>query len=205
MKKKTPIELHKESLNPNNNIVEIYNRWAETYDNYVDSLDYMGPKNIVLKLKSIISQNKSSKLSILDFGCGTGKIGEQLNKIIKNPYYLEGVDISENMLKIAKQKGNYNILTNIDLTTQKYHKKYDIILSSGVFLEGHIDISNIDKLVDLLYNNGLLLFTIRETFKENNKEDFLKYVLNNPKFTSISIINIEYLKNVDCKLVILQI
>lgn len=205
MKRKTPTELHKESLNPNNNIVEIYNRWAETYDNYVESLDYMGPKNIVLKLKSIISHDKSTKISILDFGCGTGKIGEQLNQIIINPYYLEGVDVSENMLKIAKQKGNYNILTNIDLTTQKYNKKYDIILSSGVFLEGHIDISNIDKLYNLLDKNGLLLFTIRETFKENNKDDFFKYVLNNPKFNSVSIINIEYLNNVDCKLVILQI
>ena len=40
---KTAEELHDESLNPLTNKKEIYDNWASTYDNYVDSLDYKGP------------------------------------------------------------------------------------------------------------------------------------------------------------------
>jgi predicted TPR repeat methyltransferase len=200
---KNATELHNESLSPKSNNIQIYNEWAKTYDNYVDSLDYMGPKNIVKSLHELI-KNQKKYVQILDFGCGTGKIGEELKKQISNYYNLEGIDISQNMLKFAEKKNVYNKLTCLDLTKESYNNKYDIILSSGVFLEGHVNISNINKLYKLLNKNGLLLFTIRETFKDNNSEDFYKYVENNKNFISYSIIDIEYLKNVKCKLVIIK-
>lgn len=199
----TSKELHKESLNTFTNKIHIYNKWAETYDNYVDSLNYQGPKNIVLYLKKILNNNNF--LKILDFGCGTGKVGEELKKQIHNNYFLEGIDISPNMLKNAKGKKVYNKLTNIDLTKENFNNKYDIILSSGVFLEGHVNISNVNKLHTLLNKDGILLFTIRESFKDSNREDFYEYVENNNNFNSYSVINIEYLKDVKCKLVIMRV
>ena len=200
---KTSLQLHEESLDPNTNNVNIYNDWANTYDNYVDSLEYNGPKNIVSNLTKLIEKIK--KLRILDFGCGTGKIGEELKKQINNEYYLEGIDISTNMLENAENKNVYNKLTCLDLTKESYDEKYDIILSSGVFLEGHVKINYINKLYKLLNKNGMILFTIRETFKDSNREDFYKYVENNNNFTSYSVIDIEYLKDIKCKLVIMKL
>ena len=200
---KTPYQLHEESLDPNSNNVDVYNNWAKTYDNYVDSLDYMGPKNIVKNLLKLL-EKEDKTLQILDFGCGTGKVGEELRNQFNSSYYLEGIDISPNMLKNAEKKNIYNELNNIDLTKESYNKKFDIILSSGVFLEGHVNINNISRLQKLLNKNGILLFTIRETFKDSNSEDFYKYVLSNKSFISYSIIDIEYLKNVKCKLVIMR-
>ena len=206
---KSALELHNESLDTNINKVDVYNKWAKSYDTYVESLDYNGPKNIVSYFQKLLKTNivnNKKELKILDFGCGTGKVGEEIKKNINIKYFLEGVDISENMLELAKQKNVYNKITNIDLTKEKYNEKYDVILSSGVFLEGHVDIFNINRLCDLLNNNkGLIMFTIRNSFKETNKEDFLKYVINNKKFRGVTIKDIEYLKDVKCTLVILSI
>lgn len=199
--------LHKKSLDPNTNKIDVYNDWAKNYDEYVNSLDYVGPKNIVLSLKTILNENKNKKknLKILDFGCGTGKVGEELKNHLNINYNLEGIDISQNMLANAEKKKVYNNLTNIDLTIKNYEEKYDIILSSGVFLEGHVNIENVNKLHKLLNENGILLFTIRNSFIESNKDDFLKYVLNNNNFDYNDVKNIEYLKNVKCKLVCMKI
>lgn len=205
---KSCLELHNDSLDPNINKVHVYNKWAESYDTYVELLDYNGPKNIVSYFQKLLKTNtinNNQKLKILDFGCGTGKVGEEIKKNINIPYFLEGVDISENMLELARQKNVYNKITNIDLTKEKYNEKFDVILSSGVFLEGHVDICNINRLYDLLNNNGLIMFTIRNTFKETNNEDFLMYVINNKRFRCVTIKEIEYLKDVKCTLVILSI
>lgn len=206
---KSALELHNDSLDPNINKIDVYNKWAEHYDAYVESLDYNGPKNIVSNFQKILKNNNvnnNKELKILDFGCGTGKVGEEIKNFINIPYFLEGIDISENMLEIAKQKNVYNKITNLDLTKEKYNEKYDVILSSGVFLEGHVDICNINKLYNLLNNKkGIIMFTIRNTFKETNNEDFLKYVINNKRFKSITIKDIDYLKDVNCILVILSI
>lgn len=195
-------ELHEKSLDPNIDNNEIYNEWASNYDEYVDSLDYNGPSNIVSFFKEkVIDKNN---LTILDFGCGTGKVGEEVRKQLNNKnIYIEGIDISNKMIEIAISKNVYNHNTLIDLTKKKYNKKYDYILSSGVFLEGHVSINNIDKLYNLLNDNGILLFTIRKSFKESNKSDFEKFVLKNKNFSNVYISDIEYLKNVSCNLVCL--
>ena len=195
-------ELHEKSLDPKSDNNEIYNEWASNYDEYVDSLDYNGPSNIVSFFKEKII-NKDN-LKILDFGCGTGKVGEEIRKQLNNKnIHIEGIDISNKMIEIAISKNVYDQNTLIDLTKNNYDKKYDYILSSGVFLEGHVSINNINKLCNLLHDNGILIFTIRKTFKESNKSDFEKYVLKNKNFRNVYISDIEYLKNVSCNLVCL--
>ena len=39
-------QIHKKSLNPNIDKVELYNQWAETYDKYVEAHNYVGPKEL---------------------------------------------------------------------------------------------------------------------------------------------------------------
>ena len=160
---KTPYQLHEESLDPNSNNVNVYNNWAKTYDNYVDSLDYMGPKNIVKNLLKLL-EKEDKTLQILDFGCGTDKVGEELRNQFNSSYDLEGIDISPIMLKNAEKKNVYNELNNNDLTKESYNKKFDIILSSGVFLR-YVNINNISRLQKLLNKHGILLFTIRKHLK----------------------------------------
>ena len=114
-------ELHEKSLDPNIDNNEIYNEWASNYDEYVDSLDYNGPYNIVYFFKEKVI-NKDN-LTILDFGCGTGKVGEEIRKQLDSKnIYIEGIDISNKMIEIAISKNIYDETILIDLTKNNYNK-----------------------------------------------------------------------------------
>ena len=69
------INLHEQSMNKNSNKKVIYNKWSETYDQYVDSLNYSAPQNLVkMCLPFLKNFNTTTHLNILDFGCGTGLV-----------------------------------------------------------------------------------------------------------------------------------
>ena len=50
--------LHDKSLNPNFNKSDIYDKWAETYDDYVSNLNYQGPNNLVNELFDFLDGDK---------------------------------------------------------------------------------------------------------------------------------------------------
>ena len=71
-------ELHTKSLSNDNNKVDIYNTWANSYEKYVNSIGYCGPQNVVNYFKTLIEKEKGKNFNILDFGCGTGLLGLEL-------------------------------------------------------------------------------------------------------------------------------
>ena len=76
------------------------------------------------------------KISILDFGCGTGYALEFLKKKKKFKGYYTGIDISNFAIMLAKNKySNYNN-SNFELLnifSDKIKKKYDYIIVNGTF------------------------------------------------------------------------
>ena len=76
----------------------------------VDNLGYKIPEAIA----RIIIADSDLKLlgSITDLGCGTGLFGAEIKKVCK---YLEGVDLSANMLAEAMKKNIYNNLIKQDI------------------------------------------------------------------------------------------
>ena len=197
-------ELHKKSMDETIDKRLVYNDWAKNYDEYVKSLNYTGPKEVVNCLLSYIN-NKNQKQKILDFGCGTGLVGEELSKSNYN-FVLDGIDVSDKMIEIADERKIYNNIYNIDLHTEyfEHDTKYNFIVSSGVFLEGHVNFNVIDKLHNLLEEGGNIIVTIRNTYKDKNKDTFYSYFKNNKNFKGALTTRINYLKDVDCSLVVLQ-
>ena len=200
-------DLHKKSMDNSIDKKNVYNNWADNYDEYVKSLNYTGPKEIVNHLVQYL-ENKHEKQNILDFGCGTGLVGEELKKYSYD-YILDGIDVSEKMIEKAESKQIYNKIFNIDLHKEdfkedlKEDRKYNFIISSGVFLEGHVNFDVIDKLHKLLEKDGIIIVTIRNSYKDKNKETFDSYFKNNSNFKSALLSNIDYLKDVECSLVVL--
>lgn len=97
---------------------------------------------------------KNKKQTILDLGCGTGTLTEQLldfgNKVI-------GVDSSQNMIDRAKE--NYDNIEFIvcDALVLPFEKEFDVVFSNAVFhwISDHdILLQNIYK---VLKQNGLLV------------------------------------------------
>lgn len=200
--------LHQASLNPNNNKVEVYNQWADTYEEYVESINYVGAKNLSLNFKDFISTSDNTYLKILDFGCGTGLLGKELQINLSGQYMfdIDGIDISENMLQKSREKNIYRQLIDINLENDTLPEsyQYDYILSSGVFVEGHVSFKIINNLLNNLKQFGCLLITVRDTFIEKNMDDYREYIYQNPRLEQLYNIKIDYLPEINSKLIILK-
>jgi predicted TPR repeat methyltransferase len=200
--------LHQASLNSNNDKIEIYNQWADTYEEYVESINYVGARNLALNFKDFISTGEINHLKILDFGCGTGLLGKEIQQNLSGQYIfdIDGIDISENMLQKSREKNIYRQLIDINLEHDSLSEnyQYDYIVSSGVFLEGHVSFQIINKLLNNLKLFGNLLITVRESFIDKNMHDFQEYVFQNPRLELLFNIKMDYLPDVDCKLIILK-
>ncbi len=109
----------------------MYKESARYYDEIYSFKDYRKESE---KLHRLIRQYKESPgNSLLDVACGTG------NHItfLKKHYVVEGLDVNENMLSIAKEKHPDVTFHCGDMTRFNLRKKYDVItcLFSAV---GHV-------------------------------------------------------------------
>ncbi len=113
---------------------------AENYDDFLASLG-MGSdtdKYAEYKVKLLSELIKSPVSSILDFGCGTGRLLKFVDKyfhIEKNAIKLFGCDISEDSLLVA-QKNVPEATFFVDDDFDEFGKMsntYDVIIVSCVF------------------------------------------------------------------------
>ena len=199
------LNLHNLSLKEEIDKKYVYNIWADSYENYVKNLDYQGPQSLVFTLNNYFSNIQiNKKIDILDFGCGTGLLGLEIKKNFIKDFNLDGIDISTNMIEKSKQKNIYSNLWNLDIGKDKLDKKYGVIVSSGVFLEGHAPLSLINNLIDFTNKDGLLFITFRQSYIDNNKQEFDLYTKKNQKIKIIKNLDINYLPNIKCALYIFK-
>jgi demethylmenaquinone methyltransferase / 2-methoxy-6-polyprenyl-1,4-benzoquinol methylase len=108
---------------------DYYNKTAKDYDKWhietasAKIIDAWNFKN----LKKFVNNKKINKA--LDLACGTGRISNNLLNISDQVY---GVDISEEVLKIAKQKYPQLKLTQSEVTNLPYDNNYfDLVIING--------------------------------------------------------------------------
>ena len=78
--------------------MEAYTGFAEVYDTFMDNVPYEEWSQYLIK---ILKEYGVEKGLVADLGCGTGAITELL---AKNGYDMIGIDNSEEMLSIAREK-----------------------------------------------------------------------------------------------------
>lgn len=119
---------HKEIMEKDklNSESQIYNIDSKTYDLFSKAEDSNN------KIVNFLSEKVKDKI-VLDFGCGTGKFLPTLVPLSKK--YV-GMDISENQLKIAKEKsknyGNVELIKNSITEIPLESNSIDLIFSSWV-------------------------------------------------------------------------
>ena len=135
--------LHNLSMSAKEDKSRIYNKWAESYDSYVKKEEYLGPRNLIEYVKSYFI-NATSKINILDFGCGTGLVGKEIEKSFeKIKYELTGVDISSGMILQSNKLNIYDNLVCSDIIDKNRNisevkrivgcDSFNLIVSCGVF------------------------------------------------------------------------
>lgn len=155
MKENIAKTIIQEVKNTYNLIADHFNLTRQT--NWPETLEF---------LKYIKEKNR-----VLDFGCGNGRFYEMI-KDLNVDYY--GVDISERLLEIAKQKvsGGHFYLIGEDLNLPFADDYFDVVISIATL--HHIPSSFLRKKIlgdffRTLKRGGYLLLTVWDFYRGKNK------------------------------------
>ncbi len=97
-------------------------------------------------LKNITTTHIRKRDKILDIGCGPGLFLMDF----KNDYELHGIDLSSEILKLAKQNNPSAIFYEGDFMTKQFDIKFNLIYSVGMLL--YVKRSDLEKFFDKLDN-----------------------------------------------------
>ncbi len=143
-----------------------YGLLAEYYDLFYKNKSY---DEEVSFLVSLIGGRKT----ILDAGCGTGSHLKLLKDL---GYAVEGFDLSEHMLAIAKQKVLADLYQGSILDFRS-SKKYDVVISMFAVFNHLKNYDEFEKgllnLLRLVNKGGLLVIDLHNPSKSGEKEDKL--------------------------------
>ena len=116
---------------PRDYITGLFDYYANYFEkSLINDLDYKIPKEI----KSLLLENSLNSLgSVMDLGCGTGLVGLELNK---NCNYIEGIDLSTNMINEARKKNVYDKLIKTEIIDYLTNNtlNFDYFLAADVFI-----------------------------------------------------------------------
>ncbi len=149
--------------------MDIYNNFAKVYDSFMSDVPYDKWTSFLEKVWQDYDINP--KL-ICDLGCGTGS----LTQILAKTYDMIGIDISPDMLMIAREKNMEND-TNIlyleqDMREFELYGTVDSIVcmcDSLNYLTEKEDVIDVFKLCNNYLNpKGLLIFDLNTEYKFKN-------------------------------------
>ena len=144
--------------------INLYRSWSSSYDSdFAKQNDYRSPIEIA-KYFDKYSNHKDTP--ILDVGAGTGLVGECLNESSRE---IDAIDISPEMLNIARLKNCYSKIIEADLTKRLLisDNHYGAIVSAGTFTHGHVGPDVLDELLRVTKSGALFVLTIHyQLFKK---------------------------------------
>ena len=145
-------------LKTQNDINDLYDEWADSYDDEVEENGYVSPA----RTASALTQFLPSEASILDIGCGTGLSGVALNN--SGFLNIHGSEINLSMLVNAKKKKVYKSLIQGKISNPFPDPPgtYDAIVAIGVIGAGAAPTSLLRSALNALVPGGLLAFTLHD-------------------------------------------
>lgn len=136
-----------------------YDEWAGTYDTDVMALGYLNPAVVSAMMTRHVAPGSGD---VLDAGAGTGIIGEVLAALGYGP--LVAIDLSDGMLAVARAKGVYDALHNMELgqPLDFADDRFAAIVGSGVFTLGHAPATAYDELVRITRPGGMIFVALSD-------------------------------------------
>ena len=142
-----------------------YDEWAVDYDSDLER-DF-GWNGHEVGVETFVKY-VSTDARVIDVGVGTGLAGWELVK--RGFSLLDGFDLSQGMLDVAKGKGWYRAL-QIGILGENLgypDDQYDAAIATGVFSVGHAPASGFDEVVRIVKSGGYFVITLRPDIYEAN-------------------------------------
>jgi len=136
----------------------LYKDWALSYDaDFASERMYLLPAKVAEVFSGHASEDDAP---VLDVGAGTGLVAEAL--LGHGSWPIDGLDISPEMLAVARDRGLYGELLEVDLTQPigLRRGRWGGLVSSGTFTHGHLGADVLLGLLDLVRPGGLFVVSI---------------------------------------------
>lgn len=137
----------------------LYEDWAGSYDADLTENGYLTPRRCAAALAAHLAERDAP---ILDFACGTGLSGAAL--AAEGFTVIDGVDLSEAMLEVARARGLYRHLakTEPDVPPAAEPGSYAAIAAVGAVSPGAAPARYLDALLECLAPGGLLVLSYND-------------------------------------------
>ncbi|XWN30070.1 MAG: class I SAM-dependent methyltransferase [Devosia sp.] len=155
-----------------NQVKDIYDKWASTYDETLSAWGYKAPAQAAKILRGEVLEGAS----VLDVGCGTGLTGEALRSVGLSGR-IDGIDVSPASLAEAKSKGHYDSLAEVNLQSLPLpidDGVYDALLCVGVLTYISNDAEVLREFARVVRGRGTIVITQRtDLYSARNYEGLL--------------------------------
>jgi predicted TPR repeat methyltransferase len=140
-------------------VAELYDSWAEDYERRILSWGYSTHAVAAWFFGRYVKPEDGA--AVLDAGVGTGLMGDILAPLGYRD--LLGNDISSNMLELARKKGAYKDLHQMELGKQLDlpTDAFSAVVATGVFTAGHAPPESFDELIRVTRPGGHMIFSVR--------------------------------------------
>lgn len=138
-------------------LTAVYDEWATKYNKDLQEQEYVAP---TLAAQAVQTYGRIDGV-IFDAGCGTGLSGIALAQA--GAKAIDGVDLSQGMLDIARETGVYRNLEVADLSTRLTQKDnaYEVITCVGTLTHGHVGPDPaLSEFVRIVQKGGIVVATV---------------------------------------------
>ena len=137
---------------------QLYEKYAAYYDKIYAYVDYEGESEFI---NWAVNKHKtSSGVELLDVACGTGSH----DLILKNNFNITGVDLNENMLKIAREKVSGANFIHGDMKQLEIRSKFDVIICIFSAIHYNTGYKELEGTLTNFYNHmengGILIYDL---------------------------------------------
>ena len=140
-------------------LAELYDSWAEDYERRILSYGYSTPAVAAGVFCRYVEPEGGA--AVLDAGTGAGIMGDVLAPLGYRD--LVGIDISAGLLELARKKGAYKDLHQMELGKQLDlpTDAFSAVVATGVFAAGHAPPESFDELIRVTRPGGHMIFSVR--------------------------------------------
>jgi len=103
--------------------MSVFGAYSQYYDLLYRDKDYAGEASYIHEL---VAKHRPGAKTVLDLGCGTGRHAALLNA---QGYAVTGVDLSEEMLTVARAAEPAGSFVQGDVRSVRLGRKFDVVLS----------------------------------------------------------------------------